>query len=111
MRQDPDIIMVGEIRDLKTAEMAVQAALTGHLVLSTLHTNDAPSAIMRLLDLGVPHYLLDATIIGIMAQRLVRTLCPLQETGRRNAGRDLAKPDRAMEFAKASADLPPRRLP
>ncbi|WP_339938052.1 GspE/PulE family protein [Undibacterium luofuense] len=76
MRQDPDIIMVGEIRDLKTAEMAVQAALTGHLVLSTLHTNDAPSAIMRLLDLGVPHYLLDATIIGIMAQRLVRTLCP-----------------------------------
>ena len=75
MRQDPDIIMVGEIRDLKTAEMAVQAALTGHLVLSTLHTNDAPSAIMRLLDLGVPHYLLDATIIGIMAQRLVRVVC------------------------------------
>ncbi|MBC3933288.1 GspE/PulE family protein [Undibacterium curvum] len=75
MRQDPDIIMVGEIRDLKTAEMAVQAALTGHLVLSTLHTNDAPSAIMRLLELGVPYYLLEATIIGILAQRLVRTLC------------------------------------
>ncbi|MDP5007776.1 MAG: GspE/PulE family protein, partial [Glaciimonas sp.] len=75
MRQDPDIIMVGEIRDLETAEMAIQAALTGHLVLSTLHTNDAPSAVMRLLELGVPHYLLETTLIGIMAQRLVRTLC------------------------------------
>jgi general secretion pathway protein E len=76
MRQDPDIIMVGEIRDLQTAEMAVQAALTGHLVLSTLHTNDAPSAIARLLELGVPAYLLNATLNGVMAQRLVRTLCP-----------------------------------
>lgn len=76
MRQDPDIIMVGEIRDLATAEMAMQASLTGHLVFSTLHTNDAPSAIMRLLQLGVPYYLLEATIIGILAQRLVRTLCP-----------------------------------
>ena len=76
MRQDPDIIMVGEIRDLETAEMAIQAALTGHLVLSTLHTNDAPSAITRLLDLGVPSYLINATVLGIMAQRLVRTLCP-----------------------------------
>jgi general secretion pathway protein E len=76
MRQDPDIIMVGEIRDLETAEMAVQAALTGHLVLSTLHTNDAPSAVARLLELGVPPYLLNATLNGIMAQRLVRTLCP-----------------------------------
>jgi len=76
MRQDPDIVMVGEIRDLETAEMAVQAALTGHLVLSTLHTNDAPSAVTRLLDLGVPSYLLSSTIIGVMAQRLVRTLCP-----------------------------------
>ena len=76
MRQDPDIIMVGEIRDLETAEMAIQAALTGHLVLSTLHTNDAPSAITRLLDLGVPSYMLNATVLGIMAQRLVRTLCP-----------------------------------
>jgi general secretion pathway protein E len=75
MRQDPDIVMVGEIRDLETAEMAIQAALTGHLVLSTLHTNDAPSAVMRLLELGVPHYLLEATMAGIMAQRLVRTLC------------------------------------
>ena len=76
MRQDPDIIMVGEIRDLETAEMAVQSALTGHLVLSTLHTNDAPSAVARLLELGVPAYLLNATLNGIMAQRLVRTLCP-----------------------------------
>ncbi|MBL4826834.1 MAG: type II/IV secretion system protein [Spongiibacteraceae bacterium] len=76
MRQDPDIIMVGEIRDLETAEMAIQAALTGHLVLSTLHTNDAPTAITRLLELGVPAYLLKATVLGIMAQRLVRTLCP-----------------------------------
>jgi general secretion pathway protein E len=75
MRQDPDIIMVGEIRDLETAEMAVQAALTGHLVLSTLHTNDAPSAVARLLELGVAPYLLNATMNGIMAQRLVRTLC------------------------------------
>ena len=76
MRQDPDIIMVGEIRDLETAEMAVQAALTGHLVFSTLHTNDAPTAVTRLLDLGVPPYLLQATLVGVMAQRLVRTLCP-----------------------------------
>ncbi len=76
MRQDPDIIMVGEIRDLPTAEMAVQAALTGHLVLSTLHTNDAPSAIMRLMELGVPPYLINATVLGVLAQRLVRTLCP-----------------------------------
>jgi general secretion pathway protein E len=75
MRQDPDIIMVGEIRDLETADMAIQAALTGHLVLSTLHTNDAPSAVTRLLDLGVPPYLIQSTILGIMAQRLVRTLC------------------------------------
>ncbi len=76
MRQDPDIIMIGEIRDLETAEVAIQAALTGHLVLSTLHTNDAPSAITRMLDLGVPSYLLSATVLGVMAQRLVRILCP-----------------------------------
>jgi general secretion pathway protein E len=75
MRQDPDIIMVGEIRDLETAEMAVQAALTGHLVLSTLHTNDAPSAVTRLLELGIAPYLLVATLNGVMAQRLVRVLC------------------------------------
>ena len=76
LRQDPDIIMVGEIRDLETANMAIQAALTGHLVISTLHTNDAPTAITRLMDLGVPPYLIGATVLGVMAQRLVRTLCP-----------------------------------
>lgn len=80
MRQDPDIIMVGEIRDLETADMAIQAALTGHLVLSTLHTNDSPSAVTRLLDLGVPSYLIHSTVLGIMAQRLVRTLCPSCKT-------------------------------
>ncbi len=80
MRQDPDIIMVGEIRDLETAEMAVQASLTGHLVLSTLHTNDAPAAVPRLMDLGVPYYLLQNTLAGIVAQRLVRTLCPRCKT-------------------------------
>jgi general secretion pathway protein E len=76
LRQDPDIIMIGEIRDLATADMAIQAALTGHLVLSTLHTNDAPSSITRLVDLGVPPYMISATVLGVMAQRLIRTLCP-----------------------------------
>ncbi len=76
LRQDPDIIMVGEIRDQETGQMAVQAALTGHLVLSTLHTNDAPTAITRLLDLGLPSFLIKSTLLGVMAQRLVRTLCP-----------------------------------
>ncbi len=75
LRQDPDVIMIGEMRDLETAENAIQAALTGHLVLSTLHTNDAPSAIMRLLDLGVPHFLMQATLVGVLAQRLVRKIC------------------------------------
>ncbi len=76
LRQDPDIIMIGEIRDRETAEMAVQAALTGHLVLSTLHTNDAPSAVARLTEIGIPPYLISATLLGVVAQRLVRTLCP-----------------------------------
>jgi len=76
MRQDPDIIMVGEIRDLETAQMAIQASLTGHLVLSTLHTNDAPTSVMRMLDLKLPAYLIKATVLGVVAQRLVRTLCP-----------------------------------
>ena len=75
LRQDPDIIMIGEMRDLETAENAVQASLTGHLVLSTLHTNDAPSSVTRLLDLGVPAFLIQATLIGIVAQRLVRVIC------------------------------------
>jgi general secretion pathway protein E len=76
LRQDPDIIMIGEIRDKETADIAIQAALTGHLVLSTLHTNDAPSAVTRLLDIGVPPYLIQSSVLGIMAQRLIRTLCP-----------------------------------
>jgi general secretion pathway protein E len=76
LRQDPDIIMIGEIRDRETADIAIQAALTGHLVLSTLHTNDAPSAVTRMLDIGVPPYLIQSSVLGIMAQRLVRTLCP-----------------------------------
>ena len=96
MRQDPDIIMVGEIRDLQTAEMAVQAALTGHLVFSTLHTNDAPSAVSRLMELGVPAYLINATLLGVLAQRLVRTLCSncreKDDTASRDALTDLVKP-------------------
>ncbi|MBW2063289.1 MAG: Flp pilus assembly complex ATPase component TadA, partial [Deltaproteobacteria bacterium] len=76
LRQDPDIIMIGEMRDLETAENAIQAALTGHLVLSTLHTNDAPSTITRLLDLGIPAFLIQATLVGVLAQRLVRKICP-----------------------------------
>jgi len=102
MRQDPDIIMVGEIRDLETAEMAVQAALTGHLVFSTLHTNDSASAVTRLLDLGVPAYLISATLIGVLAQRLVRTLCPA-----------CRQPDEAMTpeaLAAAMPGLPAARL-
>ena len=76
LRQDPNIVLVGEIRDFETAEIAIKAALTGHLVLSTLHTNDAPSAVTRMLDLGIPAYLINSTLLGVMAQRLVRTLCP-----------------------------------
>jgi general secretion pathway protein E len=96
MRQDPDIIMVGEIRDQATAEMAVQAALTGHLVFSTLHTNDAPSAVTRLMELGVPAYLINATLLGVLAQRLVRTLCPnckqLDASASREALAEVVKP-------------------
>ena len=80
LRQDPDVIMIGEMRDLETAENAVQAALTGHLVFSTLHTNDAPSAIMRLIELGVPHFLIQATLVGILGQRLVRKICDYCKT-------------------------------
>ena len=103
MRQDPDIIMVGEIRDLETAEMAVQAALTGHLVISTLHTNDAPTAISRLLDLGVPAYMIRATVRGVMAQRLVRTLCPhckVEEPVDEEAWQLLTKPFRVKPPAR-----------
>ena len=76
MRQDPDIILVGEIRDQETAEIAIRAALTGHLVFSTLHTNDAPSAVTRLTDMGVEPFLLSSSLLGVLAQRLVRVLCP-----------------------------------
>lgn len=76
LRQDPDIIMIGEMRDLETAQNAIQASLTGHLVLSTLHTNDAPSSIIRLLDIGVPNFLVQATLVGVVSQRLVRRICP-----------------------------------
>jgi len=104
MRQDPDIIMVGEIRDLETAEMAVQAALTGHLVLSTLHTNDAPSAVTRLLELGIAPYLLNATLNGVMAQRLVRTLCPhCKQNVALNRAEDLATWDALVSPFKAQA--------
>ena len=96
MRQDPDIIMVGEIRDRETAEMAVQAALTGHLVFSTLHTNDAPSAVTRLMELGIPSYLINATLLGVLAQRLVRTLCKqcrvLDDQATREELGDMVKP-------------------
>ena len=75
LRQDPDIIMVGEIRDLETAEIAIQAALTGHLVFATLHTNDAPGAIVRLIDMGIEPFLISSSIVGVIAQRLVRLIC------------------------------------
>jgi len=80
LRQDPDVIMIGEIRDRETAEIAIQAALTGHLVLSTLHTNDAPSALTRLVDMGVEPYLLSSSVVGVLAQRLVRLICPVCRT-------------------------------
>jgi general secretion pathway protein E len=76
LRQDPDVILVGEIRDQETAQLAVQASLTGHLVLATLHTNDAPSAISRLLDIGIEPYLVTSTLLAVLAQRLVRRTCP-----------------------------------
>jgi general secretion pathway protein E len=80
LRQDPDVIMIGEIRDKETAEIAIQASLTGHLVLSTLHTNDAPSALTRLVDMGIEPYLLTSSVVGVLAQRLVRLICPLCKT-------------------------------
>ncbi|HSV69660.1 MAG TPA: ATPase, T2SS/T4P/T4SS family [Methylibium sp.] len=106
MRQDPDIIMVGEIRDLETAEMAIQAALTGHLVFSTLHTNDAAAAVTRLADLGVPPYLIGATVIGVLAQRLVRTLCP---ACKQPDGADRGALDEAIAPWKLTGDWRPYR--
>ena len=102
MRQDPDIIMVGEIRDLETAEVTIQAALTGHLVLSTLHTNDAPAAVTRMLDLGVPSYLIGATVLGVMAQRLVRVLCPSCKKSTPATAEDEAMWDRLVAPWKAN---------
>ena len=112
MRQDPDIIMVGEIRDRDTADMAVQAALTGHLVLSSLHTNDAPTAVTRMLDLGMPAYLINSTLLGVMAQRLVRTLCPhCKKPARAARRRDLARDHRAVARGQAGAGDGAGRLP
>ena len=102
MRQDPDIIMVGEIRDLETAEVTIQAALTGHLVLSTLHTNDTPAAVTRMLDLGMPSYLISATVLGVMAQRLVRVLCPTCKKSAPATAEDEAMWDRLVAPWKAN---------
>ncbi|HEY0340042.1 MAG TPA: GspE/PulE family protein, partial [Steroidobacteraceae bacterium] len=104
LRQDPDIIMIGEIRDKETADVAVQASLTGHLVLSTLHTNDSPSAVTRLLELGVPAYLIKATLLGVLAQRLVRTLCPHCKTPRNLA------PGSWKELGVEDCVAPPSRI-
>jgi general secretion pathway protein E len=101
LRQDPDIIMVGEIRDRETAEHAIQAALTGHLVLSTLHTNDAPSAIVRLLDIGIPYYLISSTVVGVVAQRLVRKICP-------NCMKD--RPAMPEDFENFTGDEKPQKI-
>ncbi len=90
LRQDPDVIMIGEIRDKETAEIAIQAALTGHLVLSTLHTNDAPSALTRLVDMGIEPYLLSSSVVGVLAQRLVRMICPDCRTSYTPSERELA---------------------
>jgi general secretion pathway protein E len=101
LRQDPDVIMIGEIRDRETAEMAAQAALTGHLVLSTLHTNDAPSAITRLREMGVPPYLINATLLGVVAQRLLRRLCPHCKTA------VAANAMHSQALARTGASAPP----
>jgi general secretion pathway protein E len=97
LRQDPDVIMIGEIRDMETAEIAIQASLTGHLVLSTLHTNDAPSAVTRLVDMGIEPYLISSSVVGVMAQRLLRTICP-----------DCRRPYHAQDLSEISDEL--RRL-
>jgi general secretion pathway protein E len=90
LRQDPDVILVGEIRDKETAELAIQASLTGHLVLATLHTNDAPSAIPRLVDIGIPPYLITSSLLGVLAQRLLRRICPgVQGTGKSTEERSI----------------------
>ncbi len=100
LRQDPDVIMIGEIRDKETAEIAIQASLTGHLVLSTLHTNDAPSALTRLVDMGIEPYLLSSSVVGVLAQRLVRTICPHCRTSYEPSDRELADLSLARETLK-----------
>ncbi len=109
LRQDPDIIMIGEIRDLETAQIAVQASLTGHLVLATLHTNDAASAVTRLSDMGVEPYLLASSLLGVLAQRLVRTLCPCLSVG---VGAHCGRNDAARRACAGRVDAPfrPRGL-
>ena len=107
LRQDPDIIMIGEIRDLETAQIAVQASLTGHLVLATLHTNDAASAVTRLTDMGVEPYLLASSLLGVLAQRLVRQLCPVckeerAEDGQHSLARGRLRPVRQLGLCGAS---------
>jgi type II secretory ATPase GspE/PulE/Tfp pilus assembly ATPase PilB-like protein len=99
LRHDPDVIMVGEMRDRETAEIAIQAALTGHLVLSTLHTNDAVAAVTRLVDMGIEPYLVAATLEGVLAQRLVRRLCPACAEPHRPARADLAAAPRELPGA------------
>ncbi|HXY02634.1 MAG TPA: GspE/PulE family protein, partial [Terriglobales bacterium] len=103
VRQDPDVIMVGEIRDIETAEIAIRAALTGHLVFSTLHTNDAPSAITRLIDMGVPAYLLSSSLIAVLAQRLVRVLCP-------NCKQRTELPAAALAMNESDSFFPQQRM-
>ena len=109
LRQDPDVIMIGEIRDLETAQIAVQASLTGHLVLATLHTNDAASAITRLADMGVEPYLLASSLLGVLAQRLVRTLCP-QCRAAAAAKRGRAPLARRPRFARGAAAVERARM-
>ena len=104
LRQDPDVIMIGEIRDRETAEIAIQASLTGHLVLSTLHTNDAPSALTRLVDMGIESYLLSSSVVAILAQRLLRTLCPHCRTSYIPSDRELA------ELGLSRTELPEGKL-
>ena len=112
LRHDPDVVLVGEIRDLETAENAMQASLTGHLVFSTLHTNDAAGAFMRLIDMGVEPFLVSSTVEGIMAQRLVRTLCrECREAYLPTSGRRARRFPAGRTARKRPADLPARRLP
>jgi general secretion pathway protein E len=101
LRQDPDVILVGEIRDLETAQIAVQASLTGHLVIATLHTNDAASAVTRLMDMGIEPFLLGSSLIGVLAQRLVRRLCPQCKQGYKPSAKEWATLSASKAPAKA----------